>query len=420
MAGEKGGDDVFLFLFLTAIVLGISWLVWTTFRTPLTDTILTVRSAQMEIASLWMDDEDIIRVPMPAELDDEGPLKAKLGDNERIDWMPTKFGTWRQYAKVAKPENVRNDHLRVLSYVALYSWRWFTVAAFLSIFVYIIFNGPTSKFRRVMSLENLMVDQAKMFTVIKPFLKFNPNKLPVRAPGAPVPVKQPMFGEALAPEEWLAINEIPVKDNIPEKIAAERAFAKQLGPRWKGEKSLPAELQVLLAAFCLKAARKRNEADDMLGRLACCWDHEKGLRLSRDFGLVREARKVLRDKKLSGKTLENCNRHAYISTAMMRALLTARQEGGVLASSMFVWLRAHNRELWYPLNNLGRQAFHIESLGVASHFRAEKQINRPIIKPRVMDAVDGLIEYQQNPVLVRPLPPVDYGPNGKPKNKKVA
>lgn len=420
MAGEKGGDDVFLFIFLMAIVLGVSWLVWSTFRTPLTSAILSVRSVQMEVASIWMDDEDIIRVPMPKNLDDEGPLKAKLGDNERVDLMPTKFGTWREYAKVAKPETVRNDHLRVLSYVAMYSWRWFTMAAFLSIFAYIVFLGPTSSFRKVMGLEQLAVAQARMFKVIRPFLKFNPNNLPVRAPGSPVPVKQPMFGEALAPEEWLAINEIPVKDNIPEKAPTEQAFAKQLGPRWKGEKSLPPELQVLLACFCLKASRKRNEGDEMLGRLACCWDHEKGMRLSRDMGLLGEARKILRDKKLSEKVLANCNRHAYISTAFMRALNTAREEGGVLASSMFVWLRAHNRELWYPLNNLGRQAFHIEALGVASHYRAEKQINRPIIKPRVMDAVDGLIEYQKNPVLVRPLPPVDYGPAGKPKTKKAA
>ncbi|MBU6234652.1 MAG: type IV secretion system protein [Alphaproteobacteria bacterium] len=402
-------------MFLLILFWGGGWLVWKSFKPQLTTGILAVRSVQMDVASVWMNDNDVIQVPMPYNIDNDRPLHAKMGDEQRVVYLPVKFGTWHNFVKTARAENVQGDHLRVLSYVAMYSWRWFTIALFAGLFIWVMFKGPTSYFRRIMSLEGLMNDQAKMFKVIQPFLKFNPNKMPIRAPGSPVPVDLPMFAEALSPEEWLAVNEIPVKDNIPEKIPAERAFAKQLGPRWKGWKALPPELQVLLAAFCLKASRKRDEADAILGRLACCWDHQSGLKLRRDMKLVGDARKILRDDKLSEKTLGNCNRHAYITTAMMRALNTAREEGGVLAPAMFVWLRAHNRGLWYPLNNLGRQAFHMEALGVAAHYRAEKQVNRPILKPRVMDAVDGLIEFQKNTILTRPIPPVDYGPKGKKK-----
>lgn len=416
MAGEKNSDDVFLFIFLIVVFWGGGWLIWHNFRPQITTGILAVRSVQMDVASIWMDDDDIIVVPLERTLEDDKGFDVSMADPKAIQPLNARFGTWRAYAKTAHPDRVTNDHISVLSYVAMYSWRWFTIALFAAIFVWVLYRGPTSLFHRSLSLESLIVDQSKMFKVIQPFLKFNPNKLPIRGLGSPVPANLPMFAEALTPEEWIAVNEIPVDaGQQPDRIKAERAFAKQLGPRWKGWQSLPKELQVLLACFCLKASRHREEADHLLGRLACCWDHEKGFKLSRDSGLLREARKILRDKKKSERTLNNCNRHAYISTAMVRALNTAREEGGVLASSMFVWLRAHNRALWYPLNNLGRQAFHMEALGVMSHYRAEKQINRPIVRPRVMDAVEGLSEFQKNTILTRPIPPVDYGKSGKKK-----
>lgn len=418
MADNRGDDGLLLFLFLLAVFWGGSWLAWKYFRPQLTEAALVVRSAEMKLASLWMDDEDIIRVPINAQTNDEKALKVRLGDFERVEWQPTKFGVWRDFAETMQenPEAVQGRHLKVATYVALHPLRWLFVGIMGALFVWVIFTGPTSRFRRIMGLEALLNDQAKMFKVIRPFVKFNPNKLPVRAPGSPVPAELPMFAEALGPEEWIALNEVPLPDGKLDRARAYDAFAKQLGPRWKGAQDLPPELQIILAAFCLKASRKRTESDDMLGRLSACWDHEKGLRLSRDRGLLREARKILRNKKFSEKTLSNANRHAYVSTAMMRALNTAREEGGVLAPAQFVWLRAHNRQLWYPLNNLGRQAFHMEAVGCASHYRAEKQVNRPIPRPRVMDAIIGLEEHLANPILARPIPPVDYGAGGKKKS----
>lgn len=420
MAGEKNSDDFFLILFIVAAIWGGGWLVWKTFRLPLTQGILTVRAVQMDVAALWTPDSTVIRVPMPTKTDDEKPLKAKLGDNERVVYSDQKFGVWRQFAKSAKPDQVSNTHLWVLSYVAMRAWRWPAVTMFGILFFWVMFRGPTSLFRRVMGLETLLRDQARMFKFVRPFIAFNPNKLPVRAPGQPVPVEQPLFGEALTPEEWLAVNDIPMDGSIPDRIAAEKAFTKQLGPRWRGANALPPELKILLAAFCLKASKKRHEADEMLGRLTVCWDHKGGMKISRDRALLREAKRILRNPKLSESVLSQCNRHAYVSTAMIRALNTARQEGGILAPATFLWLRGHNRGLWYPLNNLGRHAFHMEALGVMAHYRAEKQVNRPIIRPKVMDAVDGLIEFQSNKMLARPLPPVDRGASGKGRKSEKA
>ncbi len=143
-------------------------------------------------------------------------------------------------------------------------------------------KGPGTQFRRKLNLDGLIGVQSKVFPYITPFVKFNPTQQPVRPPGAPVPSELPLFSEALGPEEWIAFNQIPIPDGKLDEHAAYIAFAKQLGPRWQGWMKLPPYKQVLLAAFCLKAARKRKDSDDLLGRLAGCWQGTKGMQMSAD------------------------------------------------------------------------------------------------------------------------------------------
>src|SRR5690606_29300093 len=113
------------------------------------------------------------------------------------------------------------------------------------------------------------------------------------------------------------------------------------------------------------------------------------------------------NKNLAASTLSKCNQHAFQTTALLRALLNARDEGGVLAPAQFVWLRAHDRILWYPLNNLGRQSFHMEAIGAMSHFKAERMTQRPIPKPKVQNAVESIAAYMQSG-RARPIPQLDY------------
>lgn len=277
--------------------------------------------------------------------------------------------------------------------------------------------GPNTQYRRTLNLDGLIGAQAKNFPIIAPFVKFNPANVPPRAPGMPVPAELPHFSEALGPEEWIAYNQIPIPDGEMDEKAAYIAFARQLGPRWQGAMRLAPYKQVLLAAFCLKAKRKRGESDDMLSRLSLCWSHDKGLRLGRDKKLLRQARAVLKNKDIAGPTLALCNQHAFQTCALMRALLNAREEGGVLAPAQFVWLRAHDRTLWYPLNNLGRQSFHMEAIGAISHFKAERRTQRPIPKPKVTDAVDSIRDYMSSK-RARPVPALDYSGSKKRGVKK--
>jgi len=281
-----------------------------------------------------------------------------------------------------------------------------------------LFLGPNTQYRSRLGIDGLIARQAHNFPVIAPFVDFNPSTQPPRPPGSPVPVELPEFAEALGPEEWLAYEQIPAPDGKIDEEKAAKAFQRQLIGRWKGWKSLKPYQQVLLASFTLKANRKRGDADEMLSRVALCWSAKGGLKLNKDRTLVSDARKILRDKKMSGGVLSVCNRHAFVTTALLRALTFARDEGGVLAPAQFVWLRAHDRTLWYPLNNLGRHSFHMEALGAMSHFKAEKLTDRPIPTPKIEGAIQMITEYMTSN-LARPIPQLDYSKSSKRGVKKA-
>lgn len=327
------------------------------------------------------------------------------------------FKVWLDAIPKIPAENLDDRTMSIIASLAMAPLKWPFAIMLGAMGLWCNMSGPGKNHRRKMNLDGLIGAQSKVFPVIAPFVKFNPTKQPARAPGAPVPAELPPFSEALGPEEWLAYNVIPVPDGNIDRTAAYVAFAKQLGPRWQGWDKLPPYKQILLAAFCLKGVRKRKEAEDLINRIAQCWSLEKGLSLSKDRALLREARAVLRNKDISGPTLRKVNQHAFQTTALIRALAVAREEGGVLAPAQFVWLRAYDRTLWYPLNNLGRQAFHTEAFGAMAHYKAEKMTMRPIPRPKVERAIDSMVEYMKSDK-VRPIPKLDYSRSKKKRGVK--
>lgn len=324
---------------------------------------------------------------------------------------------WLDGVSQIPKEKIDIKLLTAMTAVALTPYKWLFMFVIGAIGFWTYTRGPGTQYVEVFNLDTFIRFQAKIFPIISPFVKFNPSNQPPRAPGSPVPAELPLFAEALGPEEWLAYNQIPVPDGVIDQKAAHKAFARQLGPRWKGAKKLEPYKQVFLASCCLKATRKRTEADEMLGRLANCWKHDSGLNLDQDKTLLRDARRILRNKDMAYKTLKNCNQHAWETTALLRALLTAREEGGVMAPAQFVWIRGHNRPLWYPLNNLGRNSNHMEAIGAMAHFRAEKRAERPVPKPKVQDAVESIVEYMDS-MDARPIPTLDYSTSSNKRGVK--
>lgn len=384
-----GASDVFTGWAILAVILAaFGWLVWWIWGDQIGNVVRWIRYGQMWLIS-WF-----------------------LPENFTVQWrgFTVNFEEWLARSRLMAPGEVDFKAMSLLSTVALTPWKYVFSALLVAMGIWTYTKGPATQFRTKLDLTGLIRHQAKVFPIIQPFVKFDPSKRPPRAPGSPVPAELPLFAEALGPEEWLAYNVIPVPDGKIDAAAAAKAFARQLGPRWKGVSNLAPYKQVFLAACCLKASRKRAESDQMLGELAQCWSHDRGLKLSRS--LLKRAQKVLANKDLAGKTLSKCNQHAFETTVLMRALMTAREEGGVLAPAQFLWLRGHDRVLWYPLNNMGRNSFHMEGMGAMAHYKAEKLAQRPIPQPKVDGAVKAITEYMASD-RARPIPQLDYAGSKK-------
>jgi intracellular multiplication protein IcmP len=66
----------------------------------------------------------------------------------------------------------------------------------------------------------------------------------------------------------------------------------------------------------------------------------------------------------------------------------ARDESRILPSSEFLWLKGYSRNLWYALNNLGRENCHVEAAGAMAHYKAEKAEGVAITFPLLQSALD--------------------------------
>lgn len=408
---DKGGQEATLAIIMFAgLIIGFFVIIWLIFHTQITQGILLLRQGEMALATHWID-EDNARLNHPAT--EEYGYMVRRHQGKLAD--PRSFTAWQEYIPNANPVIFKFKDFAPLSELALTPYKYIVSGIFLLFILHQFFIGVGSKGKRRFDRDGIIAEQAKNFPHITPFVEFNPNDMPQRAPGDPVPVELPSFSEPLGPEEWVAYHQVPMPDGKLDKDMARRGFEQQLGSRWKGPKQLKLHEQILLAGFILKAARKRNEADALLGRLACCWSYKKGLNVGQDPALKRDAYKVLRNKEMCTPTLNIMKQHAYTNPALMRALDFARSEGGILAPAQFVWMRGYDRTLWYVLNNVGKQAFHIEALGAMAHYVHEKRTNRPIPVPKVDEAVNSLNALLESDH-ARPIPELDYGKSSE--NKK--
>lgn len=392
--GNTSHDNAIGWMILMGVAIALFALFWYYFQYDMKNIFRWIRWGEMWVISLFTGDDYAVY----------------------LNGKPENFKEALETVALIPVQELHAETLNLISTIAMEPLR-LPIAGIIALMgFWCMTSGPGTQYRRKFNLDGLIAAQSKIFPIIAPLVKFNPGNQPPRPPGAPVPAELPAFAEALGPEEWLAYNEIPVPDGDIDEEAAYAAFARQLGKRWGGAQRLDPYKQVLLAAFCLKASRKRVDADDMLGKLAQSWTIKNGLKL--DKKLVRQARRVLANKQLAASTLSKCNQHGFETTALLRGLATAREEGGVLAPAQFVWLRAHDRTLWYPLNNLGRQSFHMEAIGAMAHYKAEKMTQRPIPKPKVQDAVKTIVEYMSS-ARARPIPQLDYSGSKKRGVKKA-
>ncbi|MDR3451048.1 MAG: hypothetical protein P4M15_15120 [Alphaproteobacteria bacterium] len=395
MSQNNQGEPTILLAVLIIMIGGFSWLMWHFLGANILDHFLRwTRFGEIWIINLITGGHyqaclDWLRYARPY---DTMPTGDVIGLSNQC------FGPHYLQMQPVE-ERVKYYGLTGTSYVALGTlttpyYRWPMAAILAVIGLYVLLFSPRNKFMTRHTLESFIEAQAKMWPVISPIVKFNPSKQG-RILGGEVPDKLPIFAEALAPEEWIAYHRIPVVNRIPNRDAVRRAFIQQLGPRWTGITGAPPHIRALFAAFALKGAQKREESDAMLGRLALAWSPDKGFKMESE--LASEIDKIIADPELGGKALKIADQFAWRTTALLGVLRWARAQGGVLAPGQFVWVRAEDRSLWYPLNNLGRRSFHTEGAGAMAHFMAEQAAAKPLPIPRIDTAYITLHTYLSDP-----------------------
>ncbi|MBI1273806.1 MAG: hypothetical protein GC131_06960 [Alphaproteobacteria bacterium] len=326
----------------------------------------------------------------------------RVGELSIINGLTGNHGDWLEFIKNATaakeqtvpPTRFTSDVSAQVNGIVMYYIKWPAVLVIGGIGVYAAFFSNRVGFTHNFNLETLIKYQAKVWPVINPIVDFDPINSSARNYNTPVPSTLPLFAEALAPEEWIAFHRIKVVNGIPEREATRRAFTQQLGPRWNGFGNVPIHIKALIAAFAVKGAQRREEAEELLGEIAMCWSHKAGLVVTDK--LREKIEKILRDPELGGTIEPVAARYAWRTTAMIGMLKWARAMGGVLAPAQFLWLRGADRDLWYPLNNFGRRAFHSEGAGAMAHFMAEEIAQKPLPIPRIDTAIVTLNQYLAN------------------------
>jgi intracellular multiplication protein IcmP len=362
-----------MFFTVLFILFGLGWCIWHFFQEELTWFVKWVRVGELNLVTLTHND------------------KFTIYDPENLVQRPSVWVKWLPKQSVG---DITPDVIQESTYVAVVPLKMLFSGVMALMALVATMYGPGTHFRRRMNLEALMAEQAKSFPVLQPFLKFDPRKLPFRAPGQPVPSQLPPFAEALSPEEWIAYNEVKFVAGTMERNRAYQALAQQLGKRWQGPDALPLYAQGLYAVFALKHARKRKECDQMLASLAVSWSADKGFRPSAK--LKSQIRSAIRNPKIGGALAKYAEQHAFETTAMARCLARAREEGGVLAPAEFLWLRGQDRRLWYPLNNLGRKSYCAEAVGALVHYTNELIAGQKIPMPRFDEVIAGFEKYMKS------------------------
>lgn len=391
MAGQSNEDPTMHLVVYVAVFLGIGWLIWSLFKVEILQFLRYFRLAELWFIGLF--DSGARACFNWLKVAQVGNAAPSL---EAIQAATACYGkgnlTQMSPSEAIQYYNVSSESISVMKLLANRFFRWLTVLTCIAVGVYATYFTPRSKFKTRHTLESLIKIQAKMWPVITPIVNFIPTRSSARIPGDQIPDKLPVFAEALSPEEWVSWHRIPVVNGIPDREMARRAFTQQLGVPWKGTtKNMPPHFLALFAAFALRGVQKREESDDLLGRLALCWTPEGGLVMPLKLSV--EVRRIANDPAIGGVALDVASHYAFATTALLGILKWARFAGGVLAPAQFLWLRGVDRNLWYPLNNLGRRAFLSEGAGALAHFMAEETAKKPLPIPRVDTAIVALNQY---------------------------
>ena len=249
-------------------------------------------------------------------------------------------------------------------------------------------KNPILKAKNVYTIQRLLEVQSENFSAVAPILH---RDLTQENP--------PEWASSVHPEEWVADHGLVVGDELDIE-RTRQLLVEQLGPPLNSLSKMKPEERALFAVFGLRAFFKDTKGSrKLLDDLNYSASNEKSLP---DFSVADEAfSRCAKSEKCKGWL----QKHRYARTLLMAMLLEAREAGGVLASSEFIWLKPNDRALWYPLNTAGRKVPMMESSGVFNHMQAEQVAwdnGCVLLQPHIENSIDGLRKYLEDVGIITP------------------
>jgi hypothetical protein len=316
-----------------------------------------------------------------------------------------------QRIKAADPQNITLKDFWLLAGYAGKKLRWVIWPLSLCFAGLVYFHwGRIESFKRKFTMQTLLANNAKIFAQIAPVV----NR---ERPISDEPIDRGPWKVARTPLQFCLENGLIVdqdntavacdamlgSDGLPDPDAttlrlstdmcldqakAEYLFVEQLGDVFNGPQNLAPHQKALAAAFLAYGHSDRTAGIAMLNQLSLSFRQNPPKDSNEPFTLDTCGADALLEK----YCIEHRQliRHASYTNCWMSALLEFAREKGVLACSMFIWLRPADRTLWYALNQCGRRVAWTEAAGVRAHLQAERKQARAINTAQVEQAVLSL------------------------------
>lgn len=182
---------------------------------------------------------------------------------------------------------------------------------------------------------------------------------------------------------------------MTDRIKAKVVFCQQLGPLWPGVEGLNRHQKAIFAALAAYINYQRDEAEQFLAKIERSVSRNKLKKGDLDFGGT-EA--LLKKYGASPEVKRIIEKHAYLYTVFTEMLVSARRSG-IVANSLYLWLKPIDRSLWYTLNNVGRKAVFTEMGAAYAHWLAEKKLGFALTEPMVEEAIHGLEEAAKSRIV---------------------
>lgn len=309
---------------------------------------------------------------------------VRLGEIALISIFTNELARVAQWIRETPAQDVAFDQAKYLATVVGVYIRWLLVPL-IGLFWYLLLRANRLEANKSqLSLRTLMKSQLNVWpqnTCVANTDLVNEDPRQGEWASAQTEIEFALSNGLLHPEEGL------------DRVACEKVFREQLGPRWKGWNALKPHAKAVFAILVGRIASIEEKGDDFK-RLV----DDYVLKLARempsgtpDYSWVQPTiEKAIKSKRVQAML----KRHAYEYT-MIAGLLEHARVPGVLPSCDFRWLKPIDRRLFYIMNCVGRRTAYAEVAGIFGHWIAERAAERAFVRPYFHKAVDGLDEALQ-------------------------